>query len=333
MPKFPILVADIGGTHARFAWVAGSHAQPSDARTLKVSEFESPSAAAQFYLESLSQTLGSRYEPPRQAAFAVAASLRGDWASFTNSAWSFSCKEIQAALGLDHFLALNDFEALAYALPHLAVEKLRAWDGTWSPGPGNLAVLGPGTGLGVAGLIKTLGGWQAVPGEGGHMTLAPFDDFESEIFAKLRKDYRHVSAERLLSGLGLPLLHQTILQLKGLSGNAVSTEVIVSAGLAGEVHAHETLGVFCALLGGFAGNVALTLGARGGVFIGGGIVPRLGDFFFESKFKARFEAKGRFDSYLKEIPVVLILDTDAAMLGALRRLELAQSGKGASDGV
>lgn len=321
MPKLPVLVADIGGTHARFAWANARAEPPLYARTLKVADFDTPLAAAQHYLTQLGLTLGEQYVRPRQAAFAVAAPLRGELISFTNSTWTFSCDEIQRALNLERFLALNDFEALAYALPHLSSDQLKYWSPTASRPPGNLAVLGPGTGLGVAALVKTQTGWQAVPGEGGHATLAPADDFESAVLAQVRKSFGHVSAERLLSGIGLPLLHQTVLQLSGKMAPASTTECIVSGALAGDPQARETLNLFCALLGGFAGNVALTLGAQGGLYVGGGIVPRLGDFFFASRFRERFEAKGRYSPYLKNIPVAVITDSDAALLGAVHRLQ------------
>lgn len=321
MSKVPALVADIGGTHARFAWAQALDEAPRHAMTLKVADFASPLAAVQRYLSELDRILGGEPARPRQAAVAVAAPLRGELITFTNSHWSFSCDELQHELNLERLLVLNDFEALAYALPHLRSNQLRSW-GETSVGPaGNLAVLGPGTGLGVAALVKTASGWQAMPGEGGHSTLAPVDDFESGLLSQVRKTFGHVSAERLLSGLGLPLLHQTISQMKGQASPMVTTEGLVSATLAGDPSASETLKHFCALLGGFAGNVALTFGAQGGLYIGGGIVPRLGDFFFASQFRERFEAKGRYSAYLKDIPVTVITDSDAALLGAVHRLQ------------
>jgi glucokinase len=321
MPKFPVLVADIGGTHARFAWTKAPDEPPGYAMTLKVAEFESPLIATQHYLTLLRRTLGEDDLRPRQAAFAVAATLRGDVVKFTNSRWDFSCAAFQRELNVERFLALNDFEALAFALPHLGLSQLRSWGVSSARPAGNLAVLGPGTGLGVAALVKTQAGWQAVPGEGGHATLAPADDFESALLAQVRKSFDHVSAERLLSGVGLPLLHAVILQIKGQTSAEVTAASLVSGALAGDSQASETLHHFCALLGGFAGNVALTFGAQGGLYIGGGIVPRLGDFFFASKFRERFEAKGRYSAYLKDIPVAVITDPDAALLGAVYRLQ------------
>lgn len=321
VPEFPALVADIGGTHARFAWVNAPDEPPRYAMTLKVTEFNSLLSAAQYYLTQLGPTLGRQSVRPRQAAFAVAAPIRGDLVTFTNSSWTFSRAELGMALHLERFLALNDFEALAYALPHLSPNQLKHWSPAQARPLGNLAVLGPGTGLGVAALVKTPSGWQAIPGEGGHATLAPADDFESAVLAQVRKSFGHVSAERLLSGLGLPLLHKAILEVTGQVSSPATTESLVSAAIAGDPQASETLSQFCALLGGFAGNVALTLGAQGGVYLGGGIVPRLGDFFFASRFRERFEAKGRYSAYLKDVPVAVITDSDAALLGAVHRLQ------------
>ncbi len=321
MPKFPVLVADLGGTHARFAWAQSPNQSPLFAMTLKVAEFDSPLMAAQHYLTQLGLRLGEQYLSPREAVFAVAAPLRGDHVTFTNSNWTFSGEALRRALNLERFLALNDFEALAYSLPHLKPHQLRSWGASSSRAPGNLAVLGPGTGLGVAALVKTQTGWQAMPAEGGHASLAPADEFESEIIAQVRRSFGHVSAERLLSGIGLPLLHKTILEITGLASAPVTTEWLVSATLAGDLQASETLRHFCALLGGFAGNVALSLGAQGGLYLGGGIVPRLGDFFFASPFRERFEAKGRYRAYLKDIPVAVITDSDAALMGAVQGLQ------------
>jgi glucokinase len=187
---------------------------------------------------------------------------------------------------------------------------------------GGLAVIGPGTGLGVAGLLPTRHGWVAVPGEGGHATLAAADDFEAALLAAVRRDFPHVSAERLLSGIGLPVLHGAVAAVLGQPGGLLTAGDIVERGLAGDdLACQRTLDSFCALLGSFAGNVALVLGARGGVYIGGGIVPRLGEAFFQSRFRERFEAKGRFDAYLQAVPTYLITDTLAALSGAALALE------------
>ncbi|HOL37771.1 MAG TPA: glucokinase [Rubrivivax sp.] len=328
-PPCPWLVADIGGTNARFGWVAAPGAPAGHVRTLHSADHADAAAAARVYLDALAGELGSAYEPPRAAAFAVATAVEGDRISFTNSAWSFSRHETQHALALERLELLNDFEALALALPALQGEQLRVV-GTVAPAAaGARAVIGPGTGLGVAGLVHSSrlsggasgGRWVAVPGEGGHATLAAGDDFDSAVIAVARRACGHVSAERLLSGIGLPLLHRAVAEVLGVVAPAATTEQIVADALAGsDALAVRTLECFCALLGGFAGDVALTFGARGGLYIGGGIVPRLGALFERSAFRARFEAKGRFAPYLRGIATAVIVDTLAALAGAAAAL-------------
>ncbi|MDN3921964.1 glucokinase [Roseateles violae] len=321
---FPWLVADIGGSNARFGWVAAAGAVVEHVQVLAVADHAGPAAAARAYLAALAQRLGAAYAAPHGAAFAVATALDGgDRVELTNGHWSFSRDAVQGELGLDVLLVLNDFEALALSLPRLHGHQLRRWPGPAEAAPDAvLAVIGPGTGLGVAGVVRAAHGWLALPGEGGHATLAPADAFESELLNHVRRDYEHVSAERLLSGIGLPLLHRAVVAVQGASAEPLSAEAIVEQGLAGvDPLAVRTLDAFCALLGGFAGNVALTLGARGGVYIGGGIVPRLGERFFASRFRERFEAKGRFRGYLQAIPTLLITDTMAALDGAAQAIE------------
>jgi len=323
----PWLVADIGGTNARFGWVESPGAPIAHVRTLRCAEHAGPAEAAQAYLAPLAATQGPRWRAPRAAAFAVATAVGADRVAFTNSGWAFSRRETARALALGELLLLNDFAALALSLPTLAPEQMRV-QGTWPEQPATLAVVGPGTGLGVAALVPTAHGWVPVPGEGGHVTLASADPEEQALLDAARRlaaddaggQPAHVSAERLLSGIGLPLLHRATAAVLGMAAGPLTTPEIVQQGLAGDAVCSRTLDHFCALLGGFAGNVALTVGARGGVFIGGGIVPRLGDRFFASRFRERFEAKGRFAAYLAPIPTAVILDTHTALAGAAAAL-------------
>lgn len=340
----PWLVADIGGTNARFGWIDEPDGPILHSKSLSVAAYEGPLAAAGAYLEHVKRALGTGYRSPGAGAWAVATAIVADEVELTNAGWRFSRQNLTRELGLRTFLLLNDFEALALSLPRLAPGQLQRIAGAAQQAalPGAVrAVIGPGTGLGVAGLApcpaRSGGGgagdptdephWQAIPGEGGHATLAPDDDFESALLAAMRRHHPHVSAERVLSGLGLPGLHQAVAQVRGSTAPELRTEAIVAAGTATAGNAgadplcRETLEHFCALLGGFAGNVALTLGARGGVYIGGGIVPRLGDLFMHSRFRARFEAKGRFENYLRAIPTWLIVDTHVALSGAAMALQ------------
>jgi glucokinase len=320
--SYPRLVADIGGTNARFAWVDSPGAGPQHVRKLSVPAYEAPAHAMRAYLAELAQTLGSDYRPPRHAAMAVATAVADDHIAFTNSHWGFSRSALQAEMELQGLQVLNDFEALALALPHLGAAQLRP-HGALPQAAGTLAVIGPGTGLGVAGVVQTPRGWLALPGEGGHSTLAPGDDFESELLRVVRREFDHVSAERLLSGIGLPVLHRAVAHVLGRPVNAPwPAEQVMEQGLArSDEAASRSLDAFCSLLGGFAGSVALVLGARGGVYIGGGIVPRMEERFFASAFRERFEAKGRFRAYLQAIPTALITDTLVALTGAAAAIE------------
>lgn len=324
---YPCLVADVGGTNARFAWLEARGAPVSHVAILPVQDHAGPAAAARSYLARLRLQLGEAMAAPRAMALAVATAVAGDRVELTNGHWSFSRAQLQTELGLATLLVLNDFEALALSLPRLQAAQRRFWPdleaaATLSPGSA-MAVIGPGTGLGVAGVLRLPQAWVALAGEGGHATLAAANAFESELLAYVRRDFAHVSAERLLSGIGLPVLHGAVAAVRGQSATELLTAAqIVERGLTGRCEiCLQTLDAFCALLGGFAGNVALTLGARAGVYIGGGIVPRLGERFFASEFRARFEAKGRFESYLQAIPTALITDTLAALSGAAMALE------------
>lgn len=315
----PRLVADIGGSNARFGWAEGGTVQ--HVQTLPVAAHATLAAAASSYLGALAARLGAGYVPPRAAAIAVAATVTDDEVDLTNSRWTFSIARLRAELALERLAVLNDFEALALALPRLGATQLRA-HGALPSLRLPRAVVGPGTGLGVAAVVPHGERWIALPGEGGHATLAPGNDFESELIAHVRRSHDHVSAERLLSGIGLPLLHGAVAATLGTSDAALDSAQIVTRGVAGsDAVCRRTLEVFCALLGSFAGNVALTVGARGGVYIGGGIVPRMAELFFASRFRERFEAKGRLQGYLQQVPTALITDTLAALAGAAAALD------------
>lgn len=315
-PEIPLVVADIGGTNARFGWVDCPGSPPAHVQSLPNADFSGPGAAMKHYLQSLPERCRDRARSEGlSAGWALATTVSGDEVVMTNNDWRFSRRQEAQQLGLSSLHVYNDFEALACSLPHLRPDQLRSWDGRPPNLMGTLAVIGPGTGLGVAGMVPVRGYWQPLPGEGGHMTLSAHDEFEEALLRQARQQWSHVSGERLLSGIGLPLLHRCVCRVSGWREGEATTEEVVAEGLAGEPSARRTLEVFCAMLGGYAGNVALALGARGGVFIGGGLVPRLGGLFFESEFRCRFEHKGRFSGYLAEIPTVLITDTMAALQG------------------
>ncbi|MBN8488506.1 MAG: glucokinase, partial [Burkholderiales bacterium] len=228
----PWLVADIGGTNARLGWVEGPGGDVRHVRTLPVQGHAHPQDAVHAYLDLVGPLIDGP-TTPRRAALAVATAVGHDEIVFTNSHWRFSVDALQRALGLDRLQVLNDFEALALSLPRLGAGQLRPI-GSGLPRPeGTLAVIGPGTGLGVGGVTRTRHGWVALPGEGGHATLAPADEFESAVLAAARTRFEHVSAERLLSGIGLPVLHASVAEALGHSAELLPAELIVERGVAG----------------------------------------------------------------------------------------------------
>ena len=310
-----LLVADIGGTNARFGvWYRG--ALQGEA-VLKCADYAGPAAAAARYLKELR---AARTVPvPRAAAFAVAGPLLDDRVALTNNGWDFSAAATRRALKLRQLIFLNDFTALALAVPRLAVAERYQVGGAAPLADAPIAVIGPGTGLGVSGLVRAGRRWLALQGEGGHVTLPAVDAREMAVVASLRRQYPHVSAERVLCGDGLELLHRTLAQLDGTDPGTIDAGEITRRALAGEdARCRETLQLFCGWLGNVAGNLALTLWARGGVYIGGGIVPRLGEYFAVSPFRPCFEAKGRFRSFLAAIPVYVITAKYPALIGCVQ---------------
>jgi glucokinase len=312
---YPRLVADIGGTNARFATVDSPHAAPSHIRVLPCADFAGPEQAVRAYLAAEGVSL------PRAAAFGIANPVTGDRVAMTNHHWAFSVEALRAALGLERLLLINDFTALALSLPHLDPADLEQIGGGERLAGHAIGLLGAGTGLGISGLVPA--GDMLVPlqGEGGHVTLPASTPREARVIEVLSARFGHVSAERVLSGPGLVALHDALRQVDGLPAVDIDSATISARGLNADCAVcEETLHIFCALLGTVAGDLALTLGARGGVFVGGGIVPRLGEFFARSAFRERFCAKGRFRSYLEPIPVWVIRAPYAALSGAAHAL-------------
>ncbi len=317
----PRLVGDVGGTHARFAIVARPGGKAEQVATLRCADFASLGDALQHYLAGQQAPAA-----PREGAIGVATPVTGDHVKLTNAEWSFSTHELQQRLGLRRLLVLNDFTTLALALPALPAHELRQVGGGKPVAGAPRGLIGPGTGLGVSGLLPVPGGGEvAIGGEGGHVTLAAADADEAAVLAMLQQEFGHVSAERAVSGPGLENLYRGVLHAAGMRGVPLRpAHEITQAALAGTDSACvRALTMFCSLLGQVAGNLALTLGARGGVYIGGGIVPRLGAWFDRSPFRERFEAKGRFAPYLAAIPVYVVQsEVSPALIGASRALDL-----------
>lgn len=306
-----VLVADIGGTHARFALV-GADGEAVNPVVLRCADYDGPAPAIKAYLAD--QGAGAI---PRRGAFAVASVIDGDRIELTNSPWRFSIEATRQAVGLERLEVVNDFTAVALSVRHLKPEHLVAIGGGAALAGRPIAVLGPGTGLGVSALIPSASGqWTALDTEGGHVTMAAATEREARILDRLRTQFDHVSAERVLSGQGLVNLYQAIAALSGHQAVFSTPDVISKRGLDGSCPvSREAVGTFFAMLGTVAGNLALSLGAKGGVFIAGGILPRMADAFRLSPFRARFEAHGRFQPYLAGIPTWLITHPLPAFVG------------------
>jgi len=316
---YPRLVGDIGGTNARFGWIASASEPLTDIDTLPGADYATIVDAMRAYLAKHGKAA------PRWCAIGIANPVVGDVVKMTNHDWSFSISGVKAELGLDRFLVINDFTALALSLPALAAADVRqVGQGTAVPGA-PLALLGAGTGLGVSGLLPAGSGHGAIPlnGEGGHVTLAAIDEREERVVAILRRRFGHASAERALSGPGIENLHQAVCELAGETAPALTAAQITERAVAGsDVRCVDAMDLFFSFLGTIAGNLALSLGSLGGLYIGGGIVPRLGDAIDRSRFRQSFESKGRFRRYVEQIPTyVLQAKVSPGLVGAARALD------------
>ena len=319
-PGGPRLLADIGGTNARFALERGP-GRITDVATLACDGHPRFVDAVRAYLQTL-----LRRDPQarvRHAVVAIANPVEGDFIRMTNHHWQFSIEEARADLGLDTLLLVNDFAALAMSVPRLHAAELVQVGGGTARADGTIGVLGAGTGLGVAGLLPAAegpGGWNVLASEGGHVAFSPADEREQRILSFCWQRYPHVSAERLVSGPGLTLIHEALSAIRGAGSEVLSPALVLERGLAGEPLCRETLDVFCGMLGTMAANLAVTLNARGGIYIVGGVVPRLGGWFADSPFRARFEHKGRFSSFTAQIPCFVIHAPTPALSGAATML-------------
>ncbi|MDE1151671.1 MAG: glucokinase [Micavibrio sp.] len=294
------IIADIGGTNARFAMVKDGTI--SDIRVLGCADFPSLAEAANTYLRDN----GAK---PEAGAFAVATPLDGsDNVSMTNHVWAFSIKDTGHSIGLKQLRVINDFTALAYAVPYLGKDDMFKVGAGEAQRNMPIGIIGPGTGLGVAGVVFADGKPVPVATEGGHVTMPATDAREFALFEWLKvSKYSHISAERVVSGKGLVNLYHAICGVDGLDLPEKSPAEITKAALDGSCKVSaEVLDLFCHLLGVCAGNLALSYGAMGGVYIAGGIVPQLGDYFTRSRFRESFLAKGRFRDYLERIPSFVV---------------------------
>jgi glucokinase len=301
------LVSDIGGTNARFALV-DEHGRPAGEKILQTSDFPGVVEAANAYLAGRSVD---------GVVLVVAGPVESDQIALTNCPWAFSLAETKSALGVTHLVAINDFVAQALSLPRLDDADFTKLAGDQALDDRPIAVIGPGTGLGVAALLNVSGRYHPIATEGGHVSFAPLDDTDVGVFAILRKRYGRVSNERLLSGPGLANLATALAELQGrnlpIDGPA---SVVTRAENDDCPICIEAIQRFCRLLGAAAGDLALTYGARGGVYLTGGMIAHLGRHFDAERVVEGFFDKGRFRTYLEAIPLFRVLRTDTGLIGA-----------------
>ena len=312
------LVADAGGTNIRFALVdldGGETPKLVAPHKYASKTFVTAMDAARTYLSELKLDVS-----PVAAVLSVAGPVSDNAICMTNLGWRFSGADFGKALNIADVRLINDYEEIGYSVASLDQADLR------DIGPAKavrneerqtVAIVGPGTGLGVGGYVRTSGTLVPLVTEGGHMDFAPADDIEIEVLKFLRGRYGHVSAERILSGPGLSNLHEALSAIEGrASGRLDAHEITAQAMKDAKSFCGNTLSRFCAIMGSVAGDIALVIGARSGVLLAGGILPAVADFFSASDFRARFEAKGRFEAYMKNIPTQLIVQDNAGLIGA-----------------
>ena len=309
------ILGDIGGTYVRLAVLTGEELGPIEHMVVRDYAHFADALAAFLARQTDRAAIGS-------AIFGVAGAVEADRCALTNNPWVVDAPELRTRFGLTRVNILNDFEALAWSLPYLTSNDLAKIGGGARLAEAPMVVLGPGTGLGVAVHVPRAKGAWVLHSEGGHATIPGGSQNEDAIIEKLRHQFGHVSAERVLSGPGLENLYRAIGPIDALSAPERSAAAITQAALADTcATSRAALDTFCAMLGEVAGNFALSFGAQGGVYIAGGIVPYIGEYLARSQFRARFDAKGRMRHYIETIPVYLILHADPAFIG-LRSLAL-----------
>ena len=306
---FPVLLADIGGTNARFALLEAPGAAPRDLGWAATRDHADPITAIR------AVAFAGLTRLPRSAVMAIAAPIEGDRVAFTNCPWVLEPRRLVADLGFEEVVVLNDFQAQGLALPSLGeADAVRIGGGAERPEAVKL-VVGPGTGLGVGLMVPSEGRWIPLPGEGGHVTFAPEGARERAIVDLVGRDVGRVSAEHLLSGAGLVRLHRALRVLDGGEVAAIDPAGVTAAALAGEPTAHEALTIFATALGRFAGDLALVTLPHGGVHIAGGIPPRVLPFFTDGRFRAAFEDKAPYRAMMAGFSTRLIVHPVPAYVG------------------
>ncbi len=322
------LLGDIGATNARFA-LRDAGGAIGRVAVLACAEHAGLAEAIEAYLGEVRRP--GELLRPRAVALDVAGPVAGDRIALTNHPWSFSRAELGRRLGAERLVVVNDFAAVAAAAPFLAEAEVEQLGGGAPAADAPIGVIGPGSGLGVGGILPAGGRWIALEGEGGHVSLPAATAREALILERLRRRFGHVSAERALSGPGLANLYAALSEIEGKPARPYRpAEISDPAVCAEDALCREAVETFAEMLGTVAGDLALTLGARGGVHIGGGIVPRLGAGFPRERFRRRFEEKGRLGAYLAPIPAFVIRHPFPAFVGLAALLDgrVAMTGAG-----
>jgi glucokinase len=308
--SFPVLVGDIGGTNARFALLSDAHAEPKTFDPVHTGDFPDIETAVEDSVFAMTSVM------PRSAVIAVAGPVQGEEIDLTNADWVIRPRRMMERLGVDDVVIVNDFEALALSLTSLDDDMLHAIGGGETEPNGPKVVLGPGTGLGVAGMIHANGIWVPIPGEGGHVSFGPVEADEFPVWQALEPEHGRISAEAVLSGRGLVRLYKGVAASTGISPRFTRPAEISDAGLAAsDATARRTLELYCRLLGRIAGDLALTFMASGGIFIGGGIAPRLLPILDAGEFRSAFEAKAPHGDFLRSVPCRVITGERPALTG------------------
>jgi len=304
------VVVDLGGTNIRLAVCELETGTLSKLKEFTCTEFTTLEAALVQYFATLQDEV-------KHLCIGIACPVDGDQVVMTNLSWEFSQQALKEKFKLESLYVINDYTAISLAVPFLSQEEKVQIGGGEAQPDGVTAVFGPGTGLGVSHIVKPADKWISLDGEGGHVSFTPNTREQADILFLLQEQFGHVSAERILSGQGLHNLYQSLCSLSGQQIEFKQPKDVSQAALDGSCDiARRSLQVFCQVMGGFAGNLALNMNCVGGVYIAGGIVPRFVDFFQSSEFRSFFEDKGRFKDYLSAIPTFVITNDNPGLLGA-----------------
>ena len=312
----PILVADIGGTNARFALITDFNAQTNQFviehnLTFPSADFGSLESAINQYFSQIS------FPKPNRACLAVAGPIKAGQVHLTNLGWHFNVADLKAEFSFEQLEVINDFAAFAYAAPYLDDSQNMAVKAGQADENANIAVMGPGTGFGAACLVRTSQGSAVLSCEAGHITLAAVTELDRQLITELKKQLNHVSVETVFSGPGIAHLYRAMAAVKGVEAKNLDAAQISEIATTGQCEVCDaTLNQFCDWIGSVAGDLALTFGALGGVFIGGGILPRMQQRLLSSRFVERFADKGIMSQYTSQIPVTLVTQDNIPFIGA-----------------